>query len=316
MTRHTAPAVASPSHGTSWTPDAAAPVAGWRSASKRYGGTLALDELTLDLAAGQVTGLLGPNGAGKTTAVRLLLGLSRPTSGSVHALGGSPADMRVRQRMGAMLQVARVPETLTVAEHLGLFRSYYAAPRGMDDLLQLTGLGAERDRRFGQLSGGQRQRLLFGLALCGNPALLVLDEPTVGLDVGARRAFWECIRTSAAAGCAVLLTTHYLDEVDALAQRVVVLQRGRVVADDTPAGLKQRTCTRELRCTTALSRDALGALPGVAAVIAGAPRAALTCTDADAAVRALVAADPSARDIELATARLEDAFVALTSDAD
>jgi ABC-2 type transport system ATP-binding protein len=303
-----APRTVSASHGSC--------VAEWRHASKRFGSVLALDAISLTLRRGQVTALLGPNGAGKTTAVRLLLGLTRPTTGSVRLFDGAPHDIAIRQRVGAMLQVSRVPDTLTVTEHLRLFSSYYPAPRPLGELLALTGLQAEAQRRFGQLSGGQRQRLLFGIALCGNPELLVLDEPTVGMDVSARRSLWTAIRDCARAGNAVLLTTHYIEEADALADRVVVLRGGQLVADDSPSNLRASLGTRELRCTTTLPPGELASLPGVQAVRSGTAHACLQCDDTDAALRALLVADPSARDVEIVVPRLEEAFLSLTHSAE
>ncbi len=202
------------------------PVAELRRVSKSRSVT-ALDGVDLALAPGQLTALLGPNGAGKTTAVRLMLGTSRPSAGEVRLFGASPFDRAARQSVGMMLQVGRVPETLTPREHLALFRSYYPEPRPMDGLLAASGIAHIANRRFGTLSGGERQRVLFAAALCGNPHLLFLDEPTVGLDIEARHLFWDAIRELIREGRSVLLTTHYLEEADALADRVVVLHRGR-----------------------------------------------------------------------------------------
>ena len=291
-------------------------VASWRRATKRFGDLVALDALSLALRAGEITALLGPNGAGKTTAVRLLLGLTAPTHGTVQAFGADPRRQATRHRIGAMLQVARVPDTLTVHEHLALFRAYYPAPRPAEELLRLVGLEGERHRRFGELSGGQRQRLLFAIALCGDPDLLVLDEPTVGMDVEARRALWAAIRDAARRGAAVLLTTHYLDEADALANRIVVLRQGRVVADDSPAGVKRALRGRVLRCRTSLHGAHLASLPGVVRVDAEPPQVRLVCDDIDATVRALLAADPGASDIEMLPVTLEDAFLAMTTTGD
>ncbi len=202
-----------------------AAVASLTAVTHRYGTVEALSGVTFDLAPGQVTALLGPNGAGKTTVVRLLTGLSRPTTGQALLFGGDPQSASARRRLGVMLQIARVPETLTVREHITLFSSYYPAPLPLADILRLTGLESVADRRYGKLSGGQQQRTLFALAICGNPGLLFLDEPTVGMDVESRRQFWDTIRTLAAAGRSILLTTHYLEEADALATRIVVLNR-------------------------------------------------------------------------------------------
>jgi len=208
------------------------------SVTKNYGMVPALRGLDLAIKPGELLALLGANGAGKTTAVRLLLGLAKPTSGSVQVFGGDPRDARSRTRMGAVLQVARVPETLKVKEHIDLFRSYYPHPLPFDEIVAAAGLEGVENRKFGQLSGGQQKRVLFALAIAGDPDLLILDEPTVGLDVEARRALWKQIRAFVAKGKSVLLTTHYLAEAEALANRVVVINKGVVVKEGTPAEIR------------------------------------------------------------------------------
>ena len=201
-------------------------VASIRNLSKSYGKVVALRGMNLEIRAGELLALLGPNGAGKTTLVQTLLGLAQPDSGSVSVFGDDPHLGRVQTRLGAMLQVARVPETLKVREHIDLFSSYYPAPLPIEETLQIAGLTEIKDRPFGELSGGQKQRVLFGIAICGDPDLLFLDEPTVGLDVEARRLMWSQIRTLIARGKTILLTTHYLNEADALADRILVLDQG------------------------------------------------------------------------------------------
>lgn len=219
--------------------------------TKRYGDVTALDGLSLGLEAGRVTALLGPNGAGKTTAVKLLLGLTRASSGTATLFGRDPHDVKARQRTGVMLQVANVPQTLRVREHVHLFCSYYPNPMPVDEALAIAGLATVADRKYGALSGGQKQRVLFALAICGNPDLLFLDEPTVGLDVESRRGFWQEVRRLAAGGRSILLTTHYLEEADALADRVVIVRQGRIVADGTPEEVKSLTAApREGHVTT------------------------------------------------------------------
>jgi ABC-2 type transport system ATP-binding protein len=290
----------------------AAPVAELISVTHHYGPVAALSDVSLALRPGEVTALLGPNGAGKTTAVSLLTGVLRPTSGRARLFAGDPRAMAGRRRMGVMLQVSRVPESLTIREHLHLFSSYYPAPLPAPVVLALAGLEAVADRRFGRLSGGQQQRALFALAICGNPELLFLDEPTVGMDVEARRLFWQTVRELAASGRAILLTTHYLEEADALASRVVVINRGRIVADGRPDEIKARAADRQVTCRTALSREALHALPGVTRVDAQADGVRLVTADAEATVRALLQQDLAVAALEVRSVGLEEAFLALT----
>ena len=215
------------------------------SVTKRYGAVEAIRSLDLTLRPGELLALLGANGAGKTSAVRILLGLAKPASGTVRVFGGDPRDARTRARIGAVLQSARVPETLRVREHIHLFSSYYPQPMPFDEVIAAAGLQGLERRKYGELSGGQQKRVLFALAICGNPDLLVLDEPTVGLDVEARRAMWKQVRAFVARGKAVLLTTHYLAEAEALADRVVVMHHGNVVAEGTPAQIKGNAATLE-----------------------------------------------------------------------
>jgi len=214
------------------------PVAEMRGVTKRYGPVEALRGIDFSIEPGELVALLGPNGAGKTTAVRILLGLAAPTSGEASVFGRHPASRAAKLRRGALLQLAKVPETLTVREHVELFSSYYEKPLPVAETIAAAGLKGIENRLYGDLSGGQKQRVLFALAICGNPDLLFLDEPTVGLDVEARRALWARIRAFVARGGSVLLTTHYLDEADALAHRIVVIDQGKVIAAGTPAEIK------------------------------------------------------------------------------
>jgi ABC-2 type transport system ATP-binding protein len=290
----------------------ATPAASLASVTHRYDDVTALADVTLSLHAGQVTALLGPNGAGKTTIVRLLTGLARPTLGQARLFGGDPRAMAGRRRMGVMLQISRVPETLTVREHVHLFSSYYPRPLALDQVLALAGLESVADRRYGNLSGGQKQRVLFALAICGDPELLFLDEPTVGMDVESRRLFWQTIRTLTASGRAILLTTHYLEEADALADRVLVLNRGRIIADGRPEEIKARTAGRQITCRTSLPVDALAALPGVTRADSLADGVLLVTTDAEATARALLVGDLTVANLEIRSAGLEEAFLAIT----
>ena len=287
-------------------------VAGLQGVSKNYGQVTALKNVQMSIRAGELLALLGPNGAGKTTAVKLLLGLASPSAGQVSVFGGNPMLPEVRMRMGAMLQVAKVPETLRVREHLDLFSSYYLNPLPMAETLAAAGLEAIKDRKFGELSGGQRQRALFGLALCGDPDILFLDEPTVGLDVEARRTLWEQIRKLVARGKTVLLTTHYLQEADALADRVVVINKGEIIAEGTPAEIKARTSGRKIRCISKLAVETMRSIPGVLSVKADREAFEINAVDAELVVRELLRRDDSLSGLEITSAGLEEAFLALT----
>ncbi len=292
------------------------PAAELTAVTKRYGDVLALDQVDLALERGRVTALLGPNGAGKTTCVKLLLGLTRPSAGRVEVFGGDPDAAAQRMRIGAMMQISKVPETLRVREHLELFASYYPRPLPRAELIAAAGLDGLENRSFGKLSGGQKQRLMFALALAGDPDLLFLDEPTVGLDVEARRAFWEQVRRRVEEeGRTVLLTTHYLEEADALADRVVVIHRGKVVADGSPAEIKSRASARRIRCATRLEPADVAGLPGVSRPRRDRGRLELLAADAERVVRELLARDPDLADLEVTGAGLEEAFLDLTRES-
>jgi ABC-2 type transport system ATP-binding protein len=209
-----------------------------QNASKSFGSVQALQQVKFAIPQGQVVALLGPNGAGKTTAISLMLGLRRPSNGQVRLLGRDPRDRLVRSRCGIMLQESGVPLNLTVSETVTLFRSYYAHPLPLAQVLEMASLKKKAVASVGSLSGGQRQRLYFALAICGDPDVLFLDEPTAGLDVEARHRFWEQIRTFVKQGKTILLTTHYLEEADALAERIILIDHGQVRADASPAALK------------------------------------------------------------------------------
>jgi len=289
-------------------------VASLEIVSKNYGEVRALRNVNFTVHSGQVVALLGPNGAGKTTAVKLLLGLIQPDSGKARVFGGDPTNPQNRMRTGAMLQVGRVPETLRVGEHLDLFSSYYPNPMSLEEVLAAAGLEKLRDRKFGDLSGGQRQRTLFALAICGDPDLLLLDEPTVGLDVESRRALWEEIRRLVERGKTVLLTTHYLEEADALADRIAVINQGEIIAEGTPAEIKAQTSGKRIRCITALGLPTLLQIPGVTAARQDREAVEIHAREAEPVVRALLARDPSLSGLEIASAGLEEAFLALTQD--
>ncbi len=282
--------------------------------SKHYGDVRALREVNLALRQGELLALLGPNGAGKTTAVKLLLGLAKPTSGTASIFGGNPVDSTVRIRVGAMLQVAKVPETLRVREHIELFSSYYPAPLPLSKVLALAGLQEIKDRLFGDLSGGQKQRVLFALAVCGDPDLLFLDEPTVGLDVEARRLLWAQIRNLLEKGKTILLTTHYLEEADVLADRIVVINHGEIIAEGTPAEIKTKTAGRRIRCVSNLNIATIRGFPYVLEVEQKSNAYEIRVVEAEPVLRELLTRDPAVSEIEVSSAGLEEAFLALTRD--
>lgn len=288
------------------------PIATLTHVTKRYEATIALDGLDLALQPGEVVALLGPNGAGKSTAVRLLLGLVSASAGAVRVFGNDPRDPATRSRIGAMLQVARLPETLRVREHLDLFRSYYPRPLPTEEVVRIAQLDGIEDRFFHQLSGGQKQRVLFGLALCGDPDLIMLDEPTVGMDIEARRGLWQQIRSLAQRGKTVLLTTHYLEEADALAHRIVVINKGKVVSEGTPQEIKSRGAGRKIRCRTSLTLDYLRGLPSVTAVERDREMVVVTAAQVETVIREMLLQDETLGELEIASPALEDAFLALT----
>jgi ABC-2 type transport system ATP-binding protein len=304
-------------------------VASLNSVTKRYrNGVLALDNLSLSLYPGEIVALLGPNGAGKSTAVRLLMGLSSPSSGSVCIFGADPRQNAARLRTGVMLQVGRAPEMLSVREQINLFRGYYPNPMPYADLKHAAGLDGIEERMFGQLSGGQKQRMLFALALAGDPDLIFLDEPTVGLDIESRRGMWAQIRSLAARGKTVLLTTHYLEEADALAHRIIVINKGRIVCEGTPDEVKSAGATAQgasteggtasrsmkiIRCRTLLPEPTLFNLRGITAVSFEGNTATLNSTQPEATLRELLALDQTLSALEVQSPALEDAFLALTA---
>ena len=211
-----------------------------------------------------------------------------------------------------MLQVARISDSLRVREHVDLFRSYYPNSLPTAEITRIAQLHGIEDRAFGQLSGGQKQRVLFALALCGNPDLIFLDEPTVGMDIEARRALWAEIRVLSAMGKTVLLTTHYLEEADALADRIIVINKGRLISEGTPAEIKRNSGGRRIRCHTRLSEDQLKVLPTVTAVEFASGTTVVTATDAENVVREMLSRDETLSGLEVASPALEDAFLALT----
>ncbi len=293
-------------------------IASFQSVSRSFGGRRVLDDVSFNLYAGEIVALLGPNGAGKTTSIRALLGLIGTTTGCVSVFGHAAGSRPARERTGALLQVGTsgVPEHLRVDEHLDLFRSYYPRPLPVPEIIEIARLKGLEKRPFGKLSGGEKQRLLFALAICGNPDLLFLDEPTVGMDVETRRSMWQHVRRFAATGKTILLTTHYLEEADALADRIVVLKHGRVIAEGTPAEIKALSGKRTIRCRTSLDRETLLRLNTVLSVTVDGDRTSISASAPEATVRELMKLDRNLTDLELTNVALEDAFVSMTRHSD
>ena len=278
---------------------------------KRRGATLALNGLDLVIRPGQCVALLGPNGAGKSTSVALLTGRLRPDKGEAHLFGEDPRDVVARRRMGVMLQEAGLPRTLTVREQVQLFRGYYRAPRPLDEIIRLAGLEGLERRRCGALSGGQQRRVQFALAIAGRPDFLVLDEPTTGMDIEARRGLWSAVRAEIARGASVLVTTHHLDEAEALADRIVVIDHGQIIADGTPEAIKSRVSGVAIRCRTRLSDVELAGLARVTGVSRDGGRVTLLTTSAPATLRELLVRDETVDDLTVSGASLEDAVTRL-----
>jgi ABC-type multidrug transport system, ATPase component len=292
------------------------PIARLGGAIKRYGRLTALDGADLRLQRGELLALLGPNGAGKSTAIGLLLGLIRADAGRVELFGQDPQRIEARQRIGVMLQNAELPPTLRVGELLRLTASYYPAPRPLAETAELAGVSDLLKRPYAKLSGGQQRRVQFALALCGRPELLFLDEPTVGMDIEARQKLWAAIRQLLAEGCSVLLTTHYLEEAEALADRVCVMTHGRMIHEGTVEELRARVALKRIRCLSTLSIDTVRGWSEVSEVRRDNERLHITAAEAELVVRRLLAADLQLRELEVQRAGLAEAFTELTRDAD
>ncbi|MFL5839224.1 MAG: ATP-binding cassette domain-containing protein, partial [Thermoleophilaceae bacterium] len=280
------------------------------------GSVHAVKGIDVTIERGQTVALLGPNGAGKSTTIDMLLGLLPPDAGSVSLVGKPPADAVAGGAIGAMLQIGALIRDITVRELIAMMAALYPDPLDLDDVTALVGLEDIADRRTEKLSGGQTQRVRLAVALVSDPELLVLDEPTVAMDVEGRRRFWTTMREFASRGKTVVFATHYLEEADAYADRVVLMAAGRIVADGPPTEIKARVGARTIRATLPhADLAALAELPGVTAVERRGAAIVLRCADSDAAIRALLAQHPDARDIEITGAALEEAFLELTADA-
>jgi ABC-2 type transport system ATP-binding protein len=277
--------------------------------TRRYGDVLALDGVSVDIRSGELVGLLGPNGAGKTTLMNLLVGLRRPTAGTVQLCGGSPRDEETRRGIGMTPQETALPAPWRVGELVDFVAAHFPDPVGRGELLARFGLQDLQHRQVGGLSGGQQRRLAVALAFTGQPRVVFLDEPTTGLDIEARHELWNDIRSFHAGGGTVLLTSHYLEEVETLAQRVIVIDRGHIIADGSVSDVRALVGLKRVTLTC----PALPALAGVARVERDGDRTHLLTSDADQLVRDLVISGAAFSDLEIRAASLEDAFLALTA---
>ena len=290
------------------------PVVELRAARKRFGQVEALKGVDLAIGTGELVAMLGPNGAGKTTSISLMLGLRRPTGGEARLFGVDPADQRARSRCGVMLQESGTTGVLTVRELVDLFRSYYPSPLPAATAIARAGLDAKAGARAATLSGGERQRLYFALAVCGDPEALFLDEPTVGMDVEGRRAVLGSIRALSAAGKTIVLTTHYLEEADQLAGRIIVIDRGVVIADATPREIKSRIPSKRISFNTGatVSDATFRGLPVQNLEVAD-HRVRLLSNEPELVLKALFERGVAVRDLEVTGADLEEAFLSLTT---
>jgi len=282
--------------------------------SRRFGDVTALDDVSLEINSGRIVGLLGPNGAGKTTLLSLVQGLRRASSGTVELFGGSPADAQNRMQLGCTPQETALPSTLRVGEVIDFVGAHFEHAVAREQLAEEFGLTELLKRQTGALSGGQKRRLSVALAFVGKPKLVLLDEPTTGLDVDARRALWEAVRRQQDAGATVVITSHYLEEIEALADRVIVIGEGRVLVDDDLTTVLDQVGLRLLRFTTS-APDAVLALAGVVdSRHEHDDSHTFFVQDADAAIRELVRSGIQFSGLTVRGATLEEAFLTLTAD--
>jgi ABC-2 type transport system ATP-binding protein len=281
---------------------------------KSFGTVHAVDGVDLNLSSGEIVAILGPNGAGKTSTIDIILGLSRPDAGRVTVFGMHPRQAISRGLVSAVMQTGGLLRDLTVFETAEYTASLFARSQNPREVLGTAGIADIADRRVGKCSGGEQQRLRFALALLSNPDLLVLDEPTTGMDVEGRRGFWAAIRKDAENGRTVLFATHYLEEADAYADRIVLLRHGKVVADGTSSQIKAMTAGRTVRATLpGASEEALRSVPGADTVEVRGEIVLVHSSDSDATARYLLT-QTAAKDLEITARGIEDAFIALTGD--
>jgi ABC-2 type transport system ATP-binding protein len=282
-------------------------------AHKKFGKIAALDGFNLSVKRGELLALLGPNGAGKSTAISILLGLQRPDRGSARLFGADPQSIDARRRIGVMMQEINMSPVMRPREFIAQTASYYPSPYETPAVIQRLGIESLADRAYGKLSGGQKRQVQFAMAICGRPELLFLDEPTVGLDVQAREALWRVLRELIHEGCSIILTTHYLEEAEALADRVAVMTRGKLVAGGTVDEIRAYVSRKSIFCRSGLPLETMKSWPGVVQVSEESGRRQIVTRDAEAVLRQLLAADAAVRDIEVRRAGLAEAFQEITS---
>jgi ABC-type multidrug transport system ATPase subunit/peptidoglycan/LPS O-acetylase OafA/YrhL len=290
-------------------------VARLRGITKRYGAVTALSNIDIEVRSGELLAVLGPNGAGKSTAISLWLGLAEADQGEVTLFGGSPQELAQRRHLGVMMQDVELPKELRARELVALATSYYANPMSVDEALTLAGITQFANRPYGKLSGGQKRQVQFAVAICGRPKVLFLDEPTVGLDIHAREALWKSIRRLLADGCSIVLTTHYLEEAESLANRVAVVTKGRVIAAGSVDEMRALVALRQVSCESTLSAEEVRTWPGVVEATRDETKLRIATTDAEGVVRRLLSNDANLARLEVKQAGLNEAFNELTREA-
>ncbi len=286
-----------------------------KGATKRFGAIVALDALDLQVRPGELLALLGANGAGKTTAISLMLGLRQPDRGTARLFGLPPIQVEARRGIGVMMQEVTLAPELRVREQIEMVASYYPAPARTDVVMKMTGVTPLARRFYGKLSNGQKRQVQFAMAVCGRPKLLFLDEPTVGLDIQARETMWKTLRQLVGDGASIVLTTHYLEEAEALADRVVVLAQGRVAASGSVSEMRALVVRTHIQCVSNLAIEQVRTWPGVGSVTRKAQRLDITATNAEAVVRQLLTADDDLQELEVRRAGLAEVFTELTQEA-
>jgi ABC-2 type transport system ATP-binding protein len=292
-----------------------APLASLNAVRKRFGKITALDGLDLSVRQGELLALLGPNGAGKSTAIALLLGLQRPDEGSATLFGQDPQEVEARRRIGIMMQEVALSPVMRAREFLTQVASYYPTPYDVQAVIQRLGLEKVADRTYKDLSGGQKRQVQFAMAIVGRPELLFLDEPSVGLDTNARAALWQVVRDLIHEGCSIVLTTHYLEEAEALANRVAVVAHGRLVAGGSVDEIRAHVSRKTIQCRSSLALAQMQSWPEVVQLSDDGGRQSIVTRDAEAVLRRLLGADANVCDIEVRRAGLAEAFTELTTTA-